>query len=258
MQSTGSAPATQTHTFDDNVYALIITDSPLTQKYVAAILREIINLGNVCIQTGHEAALKHIQDNRTQHCSFIFYEDSTESGSHNGFIEAVRQESATASTPIVVLGQQLPDNHDPETARLQLSSFLQRPFVPSALVTLLFELFQEKDRRLAKRISLDNIPCMVDMGYYATKPYKGELLDISYTGCQLQTQHDFDDCGAVDDIGSVSFNMPDGSNIRLSGKIVRADAGEYHRIGFQFQHNEEQDLVKLGRYISALSKTNSA
>ena len=253
MQNTSSV-ATQAKTFDDSLYALIVTDSPLTQKYVTAILREIINLGNVQLADSQDAAVKHIQNNSAQKCSFIFYEDSTAPDAHHDFIDAIRQEQATASTPIVVLGPQLPDNYDPEQARLTLSNFLPRPFIPSALITLLFDLFQEKDRRLAKRINTDNLPCSVDMGYYATQPYQSHLLNISYTGCLVQTQHEYDDCGNLDDIGSVSFKTPDGTNIHLSGKIVRADEGEHHQIGFQFQNNKEDDLVKLGKFISALSK----
>ena len=253
MQSASSV-AKQTKTFDDSLYALIVTDSSLTQKYITAILREIINLGNVQLVDSQDAAVKHIQNNSAQKCSFIFYEDSTAPDAHHDFIAAIRQEQATATTPIVVLGPQLPDNHDSEQARLKLSNFLQRPFVPSTLISLLFELFQEKDRRLAKRINTDNLPCTVDMGYYATKPYQAHMLNISYTGCLVQTQYEFDDCGNLDDIGSVNFSTTDGTKIHLSGKIVRADEGEHHQIGFQFQNNEEEDLIKLGRFISVLSK----
>lgn len=253
MQSTSSV-AKQANTFDDNLYALIVTDSPLTQKYVTAILRELIDLGNVQLMTSQDAAIKYIQNNSPQHCSFIFYEDGGSSDSHHAFIEAVRQEKGTSHTPIVVLGQQLPEDHDQENARLQLTTFLQRPFIPSALISLLFELFQEKDRRLAKRIDTDKLPTIVDMGYYATEPYQAQMLNISYTGCLVQTTHTFDDCGNLDDIGSVSFSTEGGTKIHLSGKIVRADEGEQHRIGFQFQSNEEEDLIKLGKFISALSK----
>lgn len=253
MQSTSSVAA-QAKTFHDNVYALIVTDSPLTRKYVTAILREIIDLGNVQYLSNQEEALRHIQNHNSLHCSFIFYEDTNSSDSHHAFIEAIRQVKDTSNTPVVVLGQQLPEDHDPEHARVQLTTFLQRPFVPSALVSLLFELFQEKDRRLAKRIDTHNLPCTVDMGYYATKPYQAQMLNISYTGCLVQTTHDYDDCGNIDDIGTVIFNTDKGDRIHLSGKIVRADQGQPHHIGYQFQNNEEEDLVKLGKYISALSK----
>lgn len=252
MQST-SPTAPQARTFNDSVYSLIVTDSPLTQKYVTAILREIIDLGNVKSPGSSEEAIRLIQNDHSQHCSFIFYEDSAAANSHHAFIEAIRQEPNTATTPIVLLGQQPPDNHDPEQARLQLSTFLQRPFLPSALISLLFELFQEKDRRLAKRINTD-LPATIDMGCYAIKPYSAQLLNISYSGCLLQTQHEFDDCGNINDIGCINFNLDDSTIIHLSGKIVRADAGEYHQIGFQFQNNEEQDLIRLGKFISAQSK----
>ncbi|MFO7604590.1 MAG: PilZ domain-containing protein [Gammaproteobacteria bacterium] len=246
--------ATQTRTFDESVYALIVTDSPLTRQYVTAILREIIDLGHVHSLDNREAALQHIEANSPQHCSFIFYEDALVTDSHHAFIESIRQQTATASTPIVVLGQAPPHGHDPEHARQQLSTFLQRPFVPSALISLLFELFQEKDRRLATRINTGKLPCTVDMGYYATQPYAGQLLNISYTGCLLQTRHALDDCGGIDDIGSIRFQTAEGVAIHLSGKIVRADAGDDNQIGFQFQNNEEDDLVRLGCMISALSK----
>jgi len=258
VQNTSSATPTEANTFDNTVYVLIVTDSPLTKKYVASILREIINLGNVISLPDRKQALQHIQNNRSQHCSFIFYEDTISVETQRPFIEALRQEPATASTPVVVLGQQQPEGHDPEIARRQLSTFLQRPFIPSTLITLLFELFQEKDRRLAKRIDTNKLPCRVDMGYYATKPYTGQLVNISYTGCLLQTAHNIEDCGGMDDVGSISFNTADSGDIHLSGRIIRAEAGKYQQIGFQFQYNEEQDLVKLGRFITALSKASPA
>jgi CheY-like chemotaxis protein len=249
-----TATAKQPASLTENLYALVVTDSKLTQKYVSAILREIIDLGDTRLAEDREAAIKLIQAHPTQHCGFIFYEDTEAPDSHTAFIEALRQQNETANTPIVVLGQKVPEDHNAEHARQQLTNFLQRPFVPSSLVSLLFELFQEKDRRLAKRIKTANLPCTVDMGYYATKPYEAELLNISYTGCLVRTRHDFDDCGSIDDIGSIGFNNDKREAIKLSGKIVRIDEGDYHQIGFQFQNNEEEDLVKLGRMISALSK----
>lgn len=252
MQTTSTAK--QTQIFNESVYALIVTDSPLTEKYITAILREIIDLGNVHFVANCKDAISYIQSRATEHCSFIFYENCDEPNSHQAFIESLRQEQNTLNTPIVVLGHEVSEGYDVENARMQLTNFLQRPFVPSRLITLLFELFQEKDRRLAKRIDTSELPCTVDMGYYATQPYVAQMLNISYTGCLVQTQHDFNDCGNLDDIGSITFNTREGIKIHLSGKIVRVDQGDPHRIGFQFQNNDEEDLVKLGKLISALGR----
>ena len=246
---------------NNSLAALVVDDSSSMRHYVATILREEAQIGNVLEAVDGDDAIQTIQSSK--HCQFgcIFLDVEMPGMETDKILAHIRNNPHTMNVPCILLTAKQPQDAEKIAAACRADAYLCKPFTPDDLLQSWTRVIVMAERRRGKR-SAPPQPCEIDLGFDNYNHYEAELVNISQTGCLIRTGILGIGAGHLYDIGAISIKPGTQGAVELSGQIVRIqadksvdDPAKSVLIAFEFNELEPEKQQQLSHYVLALDQS---
>jgi CheY-like chemotaxis protein len=238
--------------------ALVVDDSSSMRHYVATILREKAQIGNVLEAIDGDDAIQIIRSSQHYQIGCIFLDVEMPGVGTDEILAYIRNNPETANVPCILLTAKQPQDAEKIATANRADDFICKPFTPDDLLQSWMRVLVMAERRRGKR-SAPPQPCEIDLGFDNYNHYGATLLNISATGCLIRTGILGIGAGHIYDIGSIIVNPGTQDAVELCGRIIRiqadksvGDSANCVLIAFEFNELGQEKQQHLNHYILTL------
>ena len=226
---------------------IIASNQRSVTTYLNAILREIIKIDSIANVNSIDEATKLINIDTDNKISCILSTDKIHGGVADELLSHLRTTHQDNNIPFIMLTEK--QEHElQDILKDNLAIPLKIPFTANHLIDKLFDVFKERDRRQAKRIS-SSIPCEIKDKNSQKLIIDGKIHDISISGCLIELNEFITDWNQSDNY-LIEFVPDDIDVIRLMAKVARTVVdGKKISVGFEFMKIEQNTKWNLEKYI---------
>ena len=226
---------------------IIASNKRSVSAYINGILREIIKIDTIANVSSMQEATKLIEADTENKISCFISTDRIEGGEAGDLLSQLRETHQDSKIPFIMLTEK--QEHELEDLlKDNLAMPLPVPFTAGNLIDKMFEIFKERDRRHAKRITT-SLPCEIK-DKVTLKPFiDGKLHDISTSGCLVELSEYLDGWNPGDRY-LIEFAPDKVDIIRLMAKVARTVVdGKKISVGFEFEKIDSDTKWNLEKYL---------
>lgn len=232
--------------------AIVVDDSDQIIQIVSKMLKDKLQFAQVFHANSVKDALMIMREHRVD---WIFSDWEMPDTSGLEFLKKVRSEAKTADVPFIMMTSRSDKESLVEAIKFGVSDYITKPFTLASLNEKLVKQMKMREKRIAPRVTL-NGGYNCEMVFAEGKKQKGELINISSSGCLFRTVVYRGGGYIYDDIGLMLFL--DEGRIPVKAEVVRIQAeanvnGEertYVLVGVQFKSMADQHKVSLANFIN--------
>lgn len=235
-----------------NFNAIVVDDSDQIIQIVSRMLKDKLSFAHVYHANTVKDALMIMRDHRID---WIFSDWEMPDISGLEFLKKVRSDAQMTDVPFIMMTSRSDRESLIEAIKNGVSDYITKPFTLAALNEKLVKQMKMREKRIAPRVSL-NGGYNCELVFAEGKKQKGELINLSSSGCLFRTVVYRGGGYVYDDIGLMLFL--DEGRLPVKAEVVRIqaennsnfDARTYVLVGVQFKDVSDDNKVVLQNFIN--------
>jgi CheY-like chemotaxis protein len=240
-----------------NKYALVVEDEVGMRRFIASVLKQQLNCKNVTQVGSAEDALKFLQS--VANVDIIFSDWEMPGMNGDELLFNVRMNPALKETPFVMITCRSERDALITAIQAGVSEYVVKPFSAVTLIQKIRRTLNHADKRAMPRVDAKKNRIEVDIVFTAFNAYKGDLHDLSQTGCLARCPLFKHGIKGVYEKAGLTIRAP-GKPITLQAEIARMtpDTNDppsvlFMMVGFQFNEIDPVNGDRIRTFMKALS-----